>query len=127
MGVQNGLVVLEFGRWHFFTSSARSASAAIGVASDGLVSSSDDVVVALVVCEELTDVEFEEVIVGAGASFAVEVVDGSLADMLLAGPLPVDVLVTATSLADSVLLAGTLLGDALLADRLSVDILLALE
>lgn len=69
----------------------------------------------------------EELIVGAGASFAVEVVDGSLADMLLAGPLPVDVLVAETSLADSVLLAGTLLGDALLADRLSVDILLALE
>lgn len=84
-----------------------------------MVSSSDVVVVALVVCEELTDVELEEIIVGAGASFAVEVVDESLADMLLAGPLPVDVLVAETSLADSVLLAGTLLGDALLADRLS--------
>lgn len=84
-------------------------------------------VVALVVCEELTDVELEEIIVGAGPSFAVEVVDGSLADMLLAGPLPVDVLVAERSLADSVLLAGTMLGDALLAERLSVDILLALE
>lgn len=66
----------------------------------------------------------EEIIVGAGGSFAVEVVDGSFADMLLAGLLLVDVLVAKTSLADSVLLAGTLLGDALLADRLSVDILL---
>lgn len=82
---------------------------------------------ALVVCEELTDVELEEIIVGAGASFAVEVVDGSLADTLLTDPLPVDVLVAETSLADSVLVTGTLLGDALLADRLSVDTLLALK
>lgn len=69
----------------------------------------------------------EEIIVGAGASVAVEVVDGSLADILLADPLPLDVLVAETSLADSVLVAGTLLGDALLADRLSIDMLPALE
>ena len=74
----------------------------------------------------MTDVELEEIIVGAGGSFAGEVVDGSLADMLLAGPLPVvDVLVAKTSLADPVLLAGTLFGVTLLADRLSIDILLA--
>lgn len=79
---------------------------------------------ALVVCEELKDVELEEIIVGAGAPVAVKVVDGSLADMLLADPLLVDVLVAETSLANSVLVAGTLLGDT---DGLSVDMLLAME
>lgn len=77
---------------------------------------------ALVVCEELKNVELEEIIVGAGAPVAVKVVDGSLADMLLADPLLVDVLVAETSLADSVLV--TLLGDT---DRLSVDMSLAME
>lgn len=125
--MQNGLVVLELGRWHFFTSSARSASAATGVATEGLVSSRDNVVVALVICEELKDVELEGNVVGADASVAVEVADGSPADMLLADPPPVDVLIAETSLADSVLVVGTLVGDALLADRLSVDMLLALE
>lgn len=125
--MQNGFAVLGLERWHFFTSSARSASAATGVATEGLVSSSDDVVVALVVCEEFKDVELEGVVVGADALAAMEVADGSLADVLLADPPPVDVLIAETSPVDSVIVVGTLVGDAVLAGRLSVDMLLALE